>query len=59
MALDQCGYGLKVTLNGDYKEFDETHYQVQRGDQLRTISKKVSSDVKTLRNLNGIKVIRS
>ena len=54
-ARPMPGMVLKVTLNGDYKEFDETHYQVQRGDQLRTISKKVGSDVKTLRTLNGIK----
>ncbi len=54
-ARPMPGMVLKVTLNGDYKDFDKIHYQVQRGDQLRSISKKVGSDVKTLRTLNDIK----
>ena len=35
------GMVLKITKNGDYTEFDATHYQVQRVDQLRHIAKKV------------------
>ena len=54
-ARPMPGMVLKITKNGDYTEFDATHYQVQRGDQLRSIAKKVGSDVKTLKSLNGIK----
>ena len=54
-ARPMPGMVIKITKNGDYTEFDATHYQIQRGDQLRTISKKVGTDVKTLRTLNGIK----
>ena len=54
-ARPMPGMVLKVTKNGDYADFDESHYQVLRGDQLRTIAKKTSTDVKTLRNLNGFK----
>jgi LysM repeat protein len=54
-ARPMPGMVIKITKNGDYTEFDATHYQVQRGDQLRSIAKKVGSDVKTLKSLNGIK----
>ena len=54
-ARPMPGMVLKITKNGDYTEFDATHYQIQRGDQLRSIAKKVGSDVKTLKSLNGIK----
>ena len=54
-ARPMAGMVLKITFNGDYKEFDANHYQVQRGDVLRSIAKKTGTDVKTLRGLNGIK----
>ena len=54
-ARPMPGMVIKITKNGDYTEFDATHYQIQRGDLLRTVSKKVGTDVKTLRTLNGIK----
>jgi len=54
-ARPMPGMVIKITKNGDYTEFDATHYQVQRGDQLRSIAKKAGSDVKTLKSLNGIK----
>ena len=49
------GMVIKVTKNGDYKSFDENHYQVQRGDLLRTIAKKTGSGLKDIRELNGFK----
>ena len=49
------GMVIKVTKNGDYKSFDESHYQVQRGDILRTIAKKTGSGLKDIRELNDFK----
>lgn len=49
------GMVLKVSLDGDYTEFDKTHYQVQKGDTLRSIAKKLGISVKELKQLNGFK----
>lgn len=49
------GMVLKVTKNGDYTEFDATHYQVQRGDKINTIAKKNGVKPKDIKNLNGFK----
>ncbi|MEY2963716.1 MAG: hypothetical protein RL754_977 [Bacteroidota bacterium] len=49
------GMVLKVTLDGDYTEFDATHYQIKSGDTLKTIAENTGSSVKDLRSLNGIK----
>ena len=49
------GMVLKVTFNGDYTEFDASHYQIQRGDTLKGIANKTGVDVKTLRQLNEVK----
>ena len=46
---------IKVTKNGDYKSFDESHYQVQPKDILRTIAKKTGSGLKDIRELNDFK----
>lgn len=54
-ARPMPGMVLKITKNGDYTAFDESHYQVMPGDNLRAIAKKTGSDVKTIRDLNGFK----
>lgn len=54
-ARPMPGMVIKITKNGDYSQFDEEHYQVQRGDVLRTIAKKTGTDLKSLRSMNGFK----
>jgi len=54
-ARPMPGMVIKITKNGDYSQFDQEHYQVQRGDLLRTIAKKTGTDVKSLRTMNGFK----
>ena len=50
------GLLLKVTKDGDYTEWDATHYQVQMRDNLKTIANKLNMSDKDLRDLNdGIK----
>ncbi|MCH8553808.1 MAG: LysM peptidoglycan-binding domain-containing protein [Schleiferiaceae bacterium] len=46
------GMTLKVTAEGDYKEFDANHYQVQRGDNLGKIAKEVGLKKSELSDLN-------
>lgn len=46
------GMILKVTPNGDYAEFDRTHYQVQRGDDYESIAEQLGMDEETLEDLN-------
>ena len=54
-ARPMPGMVIKITKNGDYSQFDQEHYQVQRGDVLRTIAKKTGTDLKSLRSMNGFK----
>jgi peptidoglycan-associated lipoprotein len=54
-ARPMPGMVLKVTKNGDYTEFDATHYQVQRGDKINSIAKRNGVKSKDIKSLNGIK----
>ena len=54
-ARPMPGMVIKVTKNGDYSDFDENHYQVQRGDKINTIAKKNGLSSKDLKQLNGFK----
>lgn len=50
------GLMLKVTKDGDYTEWDASHYQVQMGDNLSKIAKATGVSEKHLRDLNdGVK----
>lgn len=46
------GMVLKVTLNGDYTEFDATHHQVKPGDKIKSIASKYNLKPKDLKGLN-------
>ncbi len=46
------GLMLKVTVNGDYTDWDNSHYQVQLNDTLDKISKATNVSEKDLRDLN-------
>ena len=54
-ARPMPGMVIKVTKNGDYSDFDENHYQVQRGDKINTIAKKVGVSAKDIKQLNDFK----
>jgi peptidoglycan-associated lipoprotein len=50
------GLMLKVTKDGDYTEWDASHYQVQMGDNLSKIATATGVSEKVLRDLNdGLK----
>lgn len=46
------GMLLKVTPDGDYTEFDRTHYQVGRNETFETIARKLDMEEDTLEELN-------
>lgn len=46
------GMILKVTVKGDYKEFDASHRQIKLGDSFRTIAKELGMKTKDLESLN-------
>jgi peptidoglycan-associated lipoprotein len=46
------GLELKITLDGDYDEYDATHYRVENEKSLKEIAKKLSMDDKDLEDLN-------
>jgi len=47
------GLQLKVEKDGNYEEFDASHYQItRRGEKLKAIAKKLDVDVDTLEELN-------
>ena len=47
------GLQLKITPDGDYSDWDATHYQVQRrGESLKDIGKKIGVDDKVLEDMN-------
>ena len=46
------GMVLKVTKGADYSDFDNSHYQVQRGDTYAKISSKTKVSIKELKELN-------
>jgi LysM repeat protein len=46
---------IKITKNGDYTDFDASHYQVQRGDKINTIAKKNGVSAKDIKQLNDFK----
>ncbi|MCT4622899.1 MAG: OmpA family protein [Schleiferiaceae bacterium] len=47
------GLILKVTKGADYSDFDNSHYQVQRGDTYAKISSKTKVSRKELKELNS------
>lgn len=47
------GMLLKVTKGADYSDFDNSHYQVQRGDTYAKISSKTKVSRKELKELNS------
>lgn len=49
------GMVIKITKNGDYTDFDDSHYQVQRGDKINTIAKKNGVSAKDIKKLNDFK----
>jgi len=49
------GMVIKITKNGDYTDFDASHYQVQRGDKINTIAKKNGVSAKDIKQLNDFK----
>lgn len=49
------GMVIKITKNGDYTDFDNSHYQVQSGDKLNTIAKKNRVSVRDIKELNDFK----
>jgi len=54
-ARPMPGMVIKVTKNGDYTDFDASHYQVQRGDKINTIAKKNGVSAKDIKQLNDFK----
>ncbi len=46
------GMVLKVTPDGDYTEFDRTHYQVSRGDDLESIAEQLGIEEDVIEELN-------
>ena len=46
------GLMLKVTADGDYTDFDNSHYQVQMRDNMKTIAQKTGLSEKEIRELN-------
>ena len=54
-ARPMPGMVIKVTKNGDYTDFDASHYQVQRGDKINTIAKKNGVSAKDIKELNDFK----
>ncbi len=46
------GMILKITPGADYSEFDRTHYQVQRGDEIDDIAEELGIDEDVLEELN-------
>ena len=46
---------IKITKNGDYTNFDASHYQVERGDKINTIAKKNGVSAKDIKLLNDFK----
>lgn len=46
------GMILKITPNGDYAEFDRTHYMVERGDDYGKIAEKLGIEEDALEDLN-------
>jgi len=49
------GMVIKITKNGDYTDFDASHYQVQRGDKINTIAKKNGVSAKDIKQLNDFR----
>jgi len=49
------GMVIKITKNGDYTDFDASHYQVQRGDKISTIAKKKGVSAKDIKQLNDFR----
>jgi len=49
------GMVIKITKNGDYTNFDASHYQVQRGDKINTIAKKYGVSAREIKQLNDFK----
>ena len=43
---------LKVTVKGDYKEFDASHQQVKSGDSFRSVAKVLGMKLRDLQSLN-------
>lgn len=48
----QPGMILKVTPDGDYTQFDASHYMVERGDSYESIAEKLGMDEDELEDLN-------
>ena len=46
------GLELKITVNGDYDEYDASHYRVQRERSFGEIAKKLGLDKKKLKKMN-------
>ncbi len=46
------GMILKVTVKGDYKEFDASHRQIKSGDSFRSVAKELGIKVRDLQSLN-------
>ena len=46
------GMILKVTVKGDYKEFDSNHRQIKSGDSYRSIAKELGIKSKDLVSMN-------
>jgi peptidoglycan-associated lipoprotein len=49
------GMVIKITKNGDYTDFDASHYQVQRGDKINTIAKKNGVSAKDIKQMNDFR----